>query len=160
MYGRLLPKTADAEKKKKRPSDPDDMDDAPSDDEDTADLSEPQSLESSHLLQSTLHSLHADTLATTTSTASQRAALARSEVELDKLLLQLLAAECRDGEQRGMKCLDIVSLMRDRSGKMVDAAMRVAARFGRDVLSDKIAELAERRLVGLDGDDEDGLDDE
>ncbi|KAK8191003.1 chromosome segregation protein-like protein [Phyllosticta capitalensis] len=160
VYGRLLPKTADAEKKKKRPSDPDDMDDAPSDDEDTADLSEPQSLESSHLLQSTLHSLHADTLATTTSTASQRAALARSEVELDKLLLQLLAAECRDGEQRGMKCLDIVSLMRDRSGKMVDAAMRVAARFGRDVLSDKIAELAERRLVGLDGDDEDGLDDE
>ncbi|KAK7514923.1 WD40-repeat-containing domain protein [Phyllosticta citriasiana] len=153
------------EKERRRQRDPDAMDDSAAssasenddNDEDDNGLSETQSLESTHLLHSLLHSLHAAQQRTTHATSSQRAALARSEVELDKLLLQLLAAECREGEHRGMKGLEVVALMRDRSGKMLDAAMRVAARFGRDVLGEKIAELAERRLVGLDAnDDEDG----
>ncbi|KAI9846187.1 MAG: hypothetical protein M1837_004301 [Sclerophora amabilis] len=92
---------------------------------------------------------------TTNKRHSQRAELARRELDVDKILLQLLAAECRDGEERGMKALEIVGLMRDRSGKMVEAAGKVAGRFGRRVLEEKIRELAERRLLGEDEDDAD-----
>ncbi|KAK5112834.1 DNA polymerase alpha accessory factor Mcl1, partial [Cryomyces antarcticus] len=83
-----------------------------------------------------------------------RTELSRRELEVDKMLLQLLAAECREGEDRGMKALEVVGLMRDRSGRMLEAAGKVAARFGRDILGEKITQLAERRLVGLNDDDD------
>ncbi|EXJ61022.1 chromosome transmission fidelity protein 4 [Cladophialophora yegresii CBS 114405] len=81
---------------------------------------------------------------------SQKAELMRREVEVDKILLQLLAVECREGEERGMKALEIVRLLRDPSGKMLEAAAKVAGRWGRTVLEDKIREIAERRLMGLE----------
>lgn len=81
---------------------------------------------------------------------SDKTELARQEIEIDKLLLQLLAAECRQGEETGMKALEIVSLMRDRGGKLIEAASKVAGRFGRTVLEDKIRELGERRLMGVE----------
>ncbi|KAL9103154.1 MAG: hypothetical protein Q9187_009039 [Circinaria calcarea] len=57
-----------------------------------------------------------------------------------------------------MKALEIVSLMRDRSGKLIEAAGKVASRYGRTVLEEKIMELAERRLMGLlDGDQKSNL---
>jgi chromosome transmission fidelity protein 4 len=37
---------------------------------------------------------------------------------------------------------------------MLEAAGKVATRFRRDILGDKIRELAERRLVGLVDEDE------
>ena len=80
----------------------------------------------------------------------QKSELARREVDLDKVLLQLLAVECREGEERGMKGLEIVVLMKDRGGKMIDAASKIAARYGRNVLEEKIREVGERRLMGLD----------
>lgn len=88
---------------------------------------------------------------------SQRSELARRELEVDKILLQLLAMECRQGEERGMKALEIVGLMRDRGGKMVEAAGKVAERWGRNLLEEKIRELGEKRLMGLDGADDDEL---
>ncbi|KAI9800421.1 MAG: hypothetical protein M1833_003307 [Piccolia ochrophora] len=91
-----------------------------------------------------------DLLGATSATRSQRSELARREVEVDKVLLQLLATECREGEERGMKALEIVGLMRDASGNMLEAAGKVAARYERNVLQEKIRELAERRLVGMD----------
>ncbi|OJK03284.1 hypothetical protein ASPACDRAFT_114232 [Aspergillus aculeatus ATCC 16872] len=97
-----------------------------------------------------LLSLFEDLVSTTNATASQRAELARKEVEVDKILLQLLAVECREGEERGMKALELVQMMRDRNGKMVEAAVKVAERYGRGVLQDKIRELAERRYLGED----------
>lgn len=45
-------------------------------------------------------------------------------------------------------------MMRDRNGKMVEAAMKVAQRYGRGVLEDKIRDLAERRFMGMDEDDD------
>lgn len=81
-----------------------------------------------------------------------RAELARREVELDKVLLQLLAVECREGEERGMKALEIVGLMKDRGGKMVEAASKIAGRYSRTVLEEKIREVGERRLMGMDDD--------
>lgn len=99
-------------------------------------------------------SLFQDVLTSTNATAGQRAELARKELELDKILLQLLAVECREGEERGMKALELVELMKDRNGKMVEAAVKVAQRYGRGVLEDKIRDLAERRYMGEGDDDE------
>jgi chromosome transmission fidelity protein 4 len=119
--------------------------------------SEAQKLEHSYVLNSTLHSLLEDVVANTRATHGQKNELTRREVEVDKALLQLLAIECREGEDRGMKALELVMLMRDRSGRMLEAAQKVASRFGRDVLGEKIREVAERRMVGLD-DDNEGMD--
>jgi len=85
-------------------------------------------------------------------THAQRSALARAELDIDKTLLQLLAGECRAGEERGMRALELVRLMRDRSGRMVEAAVKVAERYGRSMLGEKIREIGEQRLNGMDED--------
>lgn len=101
-----------------------------------------------------LLTLFQDLLSSTNATPGQRTELARQELEVDKTLLQMLAVECREGEERGMKALELVRMMRDRNGKMVEAAMKVAQRYGRGVLEDKIRDLAERRFMGMDEDDD------
>ncbi|KAI9374563.1 hypothetical protein BJX61DRAFT_285177 [Aspergillus egyptiacus] len=111
-------------------------------------------LEESFVRSNVLLSLFKDLLSSTHATATQRAELSRKELEVDKILLQLLAIECREGEDRGMKALELVHLMKDRNGKMVEAAIKVAQRYGRGVLEDKIRDLAERRYTGEDDDDE------
>ncbi len=107
-------------------------------------------LEESFVRSSLMLSLLEDLVSATTATHSQRAELSRREVEVDKALLQLLNVECREGEERGMKALEIVGLMKDRSGKMIEAAGKVAGRYGRTVLQEKISELAEKRLMGIE----------
>jgi len=111
-------------------------------------------LEEQFVRRSVLCDLQRDRVQYTKATTAQRMDVTRQEVEVDKVLLQLLAAECREGEEKGMKALEIVGLMQDRTGKMLEAAGKIAARFGRDVLGEKIVELAERRLVGLVDEDE------
>jgi chromosome transmission fidelity protein 4 len=112
-------------------------------------------LEEAFVRTSLLSSLLADLVEATRATRGQRLELARSEVEVDKTLLQLLAVECREGEERGMKALELVGLMRDRSGRMAEAAGKVAERYGRGVLGEKIREVGERRLRGEEDEDED-----
>ena len=107
-----------------------------------------EKLEESFVRTSLVASLHSDLVSATNATHTQRAEMARQETEVDKVLLQLLAAECREGEERGMKALEIVGLMRDRTGRMLEAAQKVASRFGRNVLVEKIDELGRRRLSG------------
>ena len=110
-------------------------------------------LEESFVRHSLQLSLFEDLLAATHATQSQRAELARKEVEVDKMLLQLLNVECREGgEERGMKALEIVGLMRDRTGRMVEAAGKVAGRYGLRVLGEKIREVGERRVAGEEED--------
>lgn len=89
-----------------------------------------------------------DLVEATSATHSQKSELARKETEVDKALLQLLMVECREGEERGMKALELVELMRDVSGRMMEAAAKVAERYGRTVLGEKIREVGERRLMG------------
>ena len=101
-----------------------------------------------------LLSLFQDLLSSTNATPAQRSELARQELEVDKTLLQMLAVECREGEDRGMKALELVRMMRDRNGKMVEAAMKVAQRYDRGVLEDKIRDMAEQRIMGMGDDDE------
>ena len=121
--------------------------------EDTNATNEGSKLEETFVRTSLLHSLMEDQLSATHATHVQRAELGRWELEIDKILLHLLNVECREGEERGMKALEIVSLIRDRSGKMLEGAGKVAGRYGRGVLEGKIRELAEKRLLGEDGDE-------
>lgn len=113
-----------------------------------------KSLEEQYVRASLQHSLHQDLVENTNATNAQKQEVPLLEREVDKVLLQLLATECREGEERGMKALEIATLMRDRTGKMLEAAGKIAARFNRDVLGTKITELAERRFVGLVDEDE------
>ena len=112
------------------------------------DADELKKLEGDYILQSVLTAQEQDLIESTKSTRAQRTALARNEIEIDKTLLQILAVECREGEERGMRALEIVSLMRDRSGRMIEAAVKVAERYGRNVLGEKIREIGEGRLSG------------
>lgn len=109
---------------------------------------EREKLEVSYVQKTLDAALFADLVDATNSTHSQRTELARKEVEVDKTLLQLLAMECREGEERGMKALELVELMRDGSGRMVEAAVKIAERYGRTVLGEKIREVGERRMAG------------
>lgn len=81
---------------------------------------------------------------------AQKTEVMKREIDVDKILLQLLAVECREGEDRGMKALEIVGLLKDRSGKMLEAAAKVAGRWNRTVLEDKIRDYAERKLMGME----------
>lgn len=130
------------------------MDEDSSDEATSSGLTETQALEEQFVRQSLHLSLLDDLVSATRASTAQKQALARRELDADKTLLKLLGAECVAGEERGMKALELVGLLRDRSGRMLDAAAKIAQRFGRDVLRGKIEELAERRLVGLD-DEED-----
>ena len=123
---------------------------APPEDPENSKALEGPKLEESFVRSSLLLSLLEDLVTSTNATHTQRTELSHREIEADKALLQLLNVECREGEERGMKALEIVGLMRDRSGKMVEAAGKVAGRYGRTVLQEKIADLAERRLVGIE----------
>lgn len=111
-------------------------------------------LEESYLRSSLMLNLLEDLLSVTNATIDQRSELSQREVEVDKALLQLLNIECQEGEERGMKALEIVTLMKDRNGKMIEAAGRVAGRYGRTVLQQKISELAERKLMAMDEDED------
>lgn len=128
--------------------DMDDDNDAPDgvvDDEDES-TTESRKLEQAFLLRDVQAAQMADLVEATASTHAQRSALTRLEVEIDKTLLQLLAIECREGEDRGMRALEMVQLMRDRTGRMIEAAGKVAERYGRTILGEKIREVGEQRL--------------
>jgi chromosome transmission fidelity protein 4 len=151
------PKDLDKRAGKKRSgADVDAMDE--DDDEDTAGtggMSDQARLEHTFILTSTLHAQLEGTLQHTRATPEQRQALAELDISIDRTLLQLLGLECLAGEDRGMKALEIVTLMRDSNGKMLELAAKVASRYGREVLRQKIEALAERRAVGLDADEGD-----
>ncbi|EFX06066.1 chromosome segregation protein [Grosmannia clavigera kw1407] len=116
------------------------------DDENENDTERTEEAESRRLEQTlVLHNLHAAQMAS--SSAASPSSLARLHLEADKTLLQLLALECRAGEERGMRAMDLVRLLRDGNGHLMEAAVKVAERYGRAVLGSKIREEAERRLA-------------
>lgn len=113
-----------------------------------------QILEETFVRSSVLLGLVEDLIGATNATHAQRAEVGQKSIEIDKTLLQLLAEVCVQGDEHSMKGLEIVKLLRDRTGRVVDAAGKVATRFGRELLADKIRELAERRLVGMEDEDD------
>lgn len=74
------------------------------------------------------------------------------DVEIDKTLLRMMMAECIEGEERGMRALEMVQLMKDRTGKFIEAAGKVADKYDRTILGEKIRELGEERLLEMDED--------
>jgi chromosome transmission fidelity protein 4 len=146
-FGFEIPLSSAVDRKKSAAEqDPDDMDD-----EDEGGARKPEAKQQDHeqayILSSTLHSQLSSAMQHTRPTASQRQDLTNLEVAVDRALLQLLGLECVAGEDHGMKALEIVSLMRDANGKMLDLAGKVASRYGRAVLGEKIRELAEQKAA-------------
>ncbi|PHH91311.1 hypothetical protein CDD83_1015 [Cordyceps sp. RAO-2017] len=123
------------------------------DDEDDG-RAERRKLEQQFLLKGVQAAQLRDVVDATASSHTHRSLLSRIELDIDKVLLQLLAVECREGEDRGMRALEMVELMRDRTGRMMEAAGKVAERYGRTVLGEKIREIGEKR-VGRMAEDED-----
>jgi chromosome transmission fidelity protein 4 len=123
----------------------DDPDKSPEPEEDE---SETRKLEQAYLLKGIFASQLQDLVDSSSGSHAQRSTLARLELDIDKTLLQYLAIECREGEDRGMRALEIVELMKDRTGRMIEAAGKVADRYGRSILGEKIREVGERRLGG------------
>ena len=106
-------------------------------------------LEEAYIRHTILHSLAADLIESTHSTHTQRAELTTREIEIDKTLLQLLNVECREGEERGPKALEIAGLLRDSTGagKMLEAARKIAGRYEQQQLVTRIEDLANKRLT-------------
>ncbi|KAI1449530.1 WD40 repeat-like protein [Annulohypoxylon stygium] len=137
-----------SEPPKRKDANPDAMDDdSPEDDDDE---SETRKLEQQFLLKGIAAAQLQDLVDSTSGSHTQRSSLARLELEIDKTLLQFLAVECREGEDRGMRALELVELMRDRTGRMVEAAGKVAERYGRTILGEKIREVGERKANAMD----------
>lgn len=138
----------------------DNEDDEHNDDEDKMDEddekeeNETRKLEQDFMLRSIQAALLRDFTEATSNNHTHRSTLSRLELDIDKTLLQLLAVECREGEDRGMRALELVELMRDRTGRMMEAAGKVAERYSRTILAEKIREVGEKRVSGMD-DDED-----
>jgi chromosome transmission fidelity protein 4 len=146
-FGFEIPLSSAVDRKKSAAEqDPEDMDD-----ENEGGARKPEAKQQDHeqayILSSTLHSQLSSAMQHTRPTASQRQDLTNLEVAVDRALLQLLGLECVAGEDHGMKALEIVSLMRDANGKMLDLAGKVASRYGRTVLGEKIRELAEQKAA-------------
>ncbi|KAI0884702.1 WD40 repeat-like protein [Annulohypoxylon maeteangense] len=140
-----------SEPPKSKSTNPDAMDDDSPEDDD-GDESETRKLEQQFLLKGIAAAQLQDLVDSTSGSHTQRSSLARLELEIDKTLLQFLAVECREGEDRGMRALELVELMRDRTGRMVEAAGKVAERYGRSILGEKIREVGERRVNAMDDD--------
>ncbi|KAK8086311.1 WD40-repeat-containing domain protein [Apiospora phragmitis] len=156
-----VPLTSEPPKKKKKSrANGDDVDmDQDSDEEldEEGGSSETRKLEQQYLLKGIAASQLQDLIDDVTgdssgSSASQRSTLARLELDIDKTLLQYLAIECREGEDRGMRALELVRLMRDRSGRMIEAAGKVAERYGRTILGGQNSRDWERRVGGFEDD--------
>ncbi|KAF7535395.1 hypothetical protein G7Z17_g13212 [Cylindrodendrum hubeiense] len=153
------PKEKDKKKKKNRgvtdadaAGEEEDQENDNEDDEEDENA-ETRKLEQQFLLRGLQATQLRDLVDSTSGSHTQRSLLSRLELEIDKTLLQLLAVECREGEDRGMRALEMVELMRDRTGRMVEAAGKVAERYGRTILGEKIRELGEKRVNGMDEDD-------
>ncbi|KAJ4348784.1 DNA polymerase alpha accessory factor Mcl1 [Didymosphaeria variabile] len=133
--------------------------DAMFDDEEDSAAKKPENKQQQHeqdfVLSSALHAQLSDSLSHTRPTAHQKQDLVSLEVQIDRSLLQLLGLECLAGEDRGMKALELVTLMHDANGKMLDLAGKVAQRYGRDMLGEKIQELAEKKLLAGAEEEED-----
>ncbi|KAF5976897.1 putative sepB protein [Fusarium bulbicola] len=122
-------------------------------DEEDDGSSETRKLEQQFMLHNVKAAQLRDLMEATSGSHTLRSQLSRLELDIDKTLLQLLAVECREGEERGMRALEMVQLMRDRTGRMMEAAGRVAERYGRTMLGEKIREVGEKRVGGLEDDD-------
>lgn len=91
-----------------------------------------------------LLSLQKDYGTHTVTSANEKMEMVKRENIIDKTLIQLLGLECQD-EDHGAKALEVCGLFRQR--RTLDLAIKVAVRFGRTVLAEKIGELRDETEV-------------
>ncbi|EEP78383.1 sepB protein [Uncinocarpus reesii 1704] len=111
-------------------------------------------LQESYVRTSLESSLLEDCIEAEEATSLQSTEQRRKDIEVDKIILQMLAVECREGEEKGMKAYELVTLLGDRTGKMLEAASKIAQRYDRSILDERIRKLAEKRLMGEDDNDD------
>lgn len=99
----------------------------------------PDGLEENFVRHSVLLSLQEDSAAAMTDLgAEEHLNITNCENNVDRALLQLLMLACKDDDQ-GAKALEICGLFRQR--RTLDMAIKVAIKYGRGVLVDKIERL-------------------
>ncbi|RAL61560.1 hypothetical protein DID88_009599 [Monilinia fructigena] len=128
------------------------LDDGDDNDDETFGEDEMKKLEGEFVLKSILATLKSDLVKSTASTQAERTELSMMDVDIDKTLLRMMMAECIEGEERGMRALEMVQLMKDRTGRMIEAAGKIADKYDRVILGEKIRELGEERLLEMDED--------
>ena len=112
-------------------------------------------LEEAFVRGALMHSLAEDRAGATRADAEEQRAVTRAEVEVDKTLLQLINAACRDGDEQSPRALELAKLLRDGAGRMVEAAAKIAARYERWGLEKRVRDEIERRAEEEAG-EEDG----
>jgi chromosome transmission fidelity protein 4 len=95
-------------------------------------------LEEQFVRESVLLSLQQDSVGARILDANERRSMSQRENNIDRALLQLLVAECKD-EDHGAKALEICGLFRQK--RTLDLAVKAAVKFGQAVLAQKIGEL-------------------
>ena len=90
--------------------------------------------------ETVLLSLLEDFVGTRPATSDEGHQKAQRENAIDKALLQLLAIECRD--DHGEKALELCGLFR-QPARTLDLAVKIAVKYGRGVLAEKIGRLRE-----------------
>ncbi|KAL7270941.1 DNA polymerase alpha accessory factor Mcl1 [Rhizina undulata] len=98
-------------------------------------------LEETYVRESVLATLQEDLAGNATISGNDRLEMARRENNIDKTLIQLLMLECKD-ENRGAKALELCGLFRQK--RSLDMAVKVAVKYNRTVLAQKIGELRDR----------------
>lgn len=97
--------------------------------------------------ETVLLSLLEDLVGTRPASSDEGHQKAQRENAIDKALLQLLAIECRD--DHGEKALELCGLFR-QPGRTLDLAVKIAVKYGRGVLAEKIGKLRESLDLDMD----------
>ncbi|POS85967.1 chromosome segregation protein-like protein [Erysiphe pulchra] len=118
----------------------------------TKDDDELGELEQGFILKKILISQQQELIKNTKSSREQKLYLQRIRLDLDKTLLKMINFECRESEERSMRALEIVTLFQDKTGKMIEAAMKIAERYGRTILIDKIRDISQIILTDINED--------
>lgn len=115
-------------------------------------------LEEKYLRRNILASLLSDTMGATRTTRAQEEEHGKLVNDADKFLLALFSNECMKGEEYGMRAVELVGMMRN-SERLIPIAMKVAQRYERPMLEEKLKELGEKKMMEEAGEqDEGGMD--
>ncbi|RKF71656.1 Minichromosome loss protein 1 [Golovinomyces cichoracearum] len=91
-----------------------------------------------------------DHIQRTPSSKDQKDILQKLRLEIDKTLLKMMNLECRESEDRGMRALEIATMFHDKTGRVIEAAVKIADRYSRTILSQKIREVGESIFAAAD----------
>ncbi len=116
-------------------------------------LAAQKKLEETFVRTRVLASMLSDLLEATKGTLTQQRKLGDLEREGDKVLIQMMDAECQTGEERGMKALELVNLFVHKE-QFLPLAKKVAGRREMHVLEDKIEDVYKKWKAETSGEND------